>query len=109
MRVKANDTSDFDTTCINTIRTLSMGAVQAVSSGHPGTPMAMAPVAYCLRRKFLRFSVGTRSFGESALLKDLTKKFAFTPEHIVAAARAQLGLPAATAGDHEYMVPGGPT
>ena len=33
---------------INTIRTLSMDAVQAANSGHPGTPMALAPVAYCL-------------------------------------------------------------
>jgi transketolase len=48
-------TSDLDTTCINTIRTLSMDAVQAANSGHPGTPMAMAPVAYCLWHKFLRF------------------------------------------------------
>src|SRR6202049_3685516 len=40
---------------INTIRTLSMDAVQQANSGHPGTPMAMAPVAYCLWQKFLRF------------------------------------------------------
>ena len=37
-----------DQLCINTIRTLSMDAVQAANSGHPGTPMALAPVAYCL-------------------------------------------------------------
>jgi transketolase len=49
------DRTDFDTTCINTIRTLSMDAVQAANSGHPGTPMAMAPVAYCLWQHFLRF------------------------------------------------------
>jgi transketolase len=47
--------NDLDTTCINTIRTLSMDAVQAANSGHPGTPMAMAPVAYCLWQQFLRF------------------------------------------------------
>ena len=41
--------------CINTIRTLSMDAVQAANSGHPGTPMAMAPVAYSLWQDFLRF------------------------------------------------------
>ena len=33
---------------INTIRTLSMDAVQAANSGHPGTPMALAPLVYCL-------------------------------------------------------------
>ena len=41
--------------CINTIRTLSMDAVQAANSGHPGTPMAMAPLAYCLWQEFLRY------------------------------------------------------
>jgi transketolase len=46
---------DFDATCVNTIRTLSMDAVQAANSGHPGTPMALAPVAYCLWQNFLRF------------------------------------------------------
>jgi transketolase len=45
----------LDLKCINTIRTLSMDAVQAANSGHPGTPMAMAPVAYCLWQNFLRF------------------------------------------------------
>lgn len=49
------DKNDLDTTCINTIRTLSMDAVQAANSGHPGTPMAMAPVVYCLWQHFLRF------------------------------------------------------
>jgi transketolase len=40
---------------INTIRTLSMDAVQAAASGHPGTPMALAPVAYVLFREVLRY------------------------------------------------------
>ncbi|MFM7149526.1 MAG: transketolase [Gemmataceae bacterium] len=41
---------------INTIRTLSMDAVQAANSGHPGTPMSLAPVAYCLWQRILRYS-----------------------------------------------------
>ena len=45
----------METLCINTIRTLSMDAVQAANSGHPGTPMAMAPVVYCLWQEFLRY------------------------------------------------------
>ena len=45
----------IDQLCIHTIRTLSMDAVQAANSGHPGTPMAMAPVVYCLWQRFLRF------------------------------------------------------
>src|SRR6202048_1844577 len=47
--------TQLDQLCINTIRTLSMDAVQAANSGHPGTPMALAPVAYCLWQQFLRF------------------------------------------------------
>ena len=40
---------------INTIRTLSIDAIQQANSGHPGTPMGMAPVVYCLWQRFLRF------------------------------------------------------
>ena len=47
--------SDLDQLCVNTIRTLSIDAIQAANSGHPGTPMAMAPVAYELWQRFLRF------------------------------------------------------
>ena len=46
---------DLDLLTINTIRTLAMDAVQAANSGHPGTPMALAPVVYCLWQDFLRF------------------------------------------------------
>src|SRR5512132_3344819 len=48
-------TTDLDTLSINTIRTLAMDAVQQANSGHPGTPMAMAPVAYALWQHHLRF------------------------------------------------------
>ncbi|TMK80175.1 MAG: transketolase [Actinobacteria bacterium] len=48
-------TPDLDQLCVNTIRTLSMDAVQQANSGHPGTPMAMAPVAYALWQRHLRF------------------------------------------------------
>ncbi len=44
-----------DSLSINTIRTLSMDAVQQANSGHPGTPMALAPVVYLLWQEFLRF------------------------------------------------------
>jgi transketolase len=47
--------TDIDALCINTIRTLSIDAIQKANSGHPGTPMAMAPVAYTLWQRFLRF------------------------------------------------------
>jgi transketolase len=44
-----------ETIAINTIRTLAIDAIQAADSGHPGTPMGMAPVAYTLWQQFLRF------------------------------------------------------
>ena len=46
---------NLDQLCVNTIRTLAMDAVQQANSGHPGTPMAMAPVAYTLWQRVLRF------------------------------------------------------
>ncbi len=45
----------MDELCVNTIRTLAMDAVQQANSGHPGTPMALAPVVYTLWQNFLRF------------------------------------------------------
>ena len=47
--------ASIDELAVNTIRTLAMDAVQAANSGHPGTPMALAPVAYTLWQHFLRF------------------------------------------------------
>ena len=46
--------SSLDELCINTIRTLSMDAVQKADSGHPGTPMALAPLAYVLFMRHMR-------------------------------------------------------
>jgi transketolase len=46
---------EIETLSINTIRTLCIDAVQQANSGHPGTPMAMAPVVYVLWQEFLRF------------------------------------------------------
>jgi len=47
--------ADLDALCINTLRTLSIDAVQAANSGHPGTPMALAPLVYTLWNRVLRF------------------------------------------------------
>jgi len=55
MAVAIDRAMDLDTLCVNTIRTLSIDAIQKANSGHPGTPMAMAPVAYTLWQRFLRF------------------------------------------------------
>jgi len=51
----SDEMSKLDQLSVDTIRTLAMDAVQAAGSGHPGTPMAMAPVAYTLWQRFLRF------------------------------------------------------
>jgi transketolase len=48
------DTPALDELCVNTIRTLSMDAVQKANSGHPGTPMALAPLAYVLYTRVMR-------------------------------------------------------
>ncbi|MBA3029769.1 MAG: transketolase [Desulfobacteraceae bacterium] len=45
--------SELETLCINTIRTLSMDAVQKANSGHPGAPMGLAPAAYVLWMQFM--------------------------------------------------------
>jgi transketolase len=49
------DDERLDLLCIDTLRTLAMDAVQKAKSGHPGTPMALAPVGYTLWRDFLRY------------------------------------------------------
>jgi transketolase len=46
---------NLDQLCINTIRTLSIDAVQQANSGHPGAPMGLAPVVYSLWQSFLRY------------------------------------------------------
>src|ERR1043166_1412938 len=46
--------SELELLCINTVRTLAMDAVQAAESGHPGTPMALAPLGYALFTKHMK-------------------------------------------------------
>src|SRR6266436_6743772 len=46
---------ELDLLAINTIRTLSIDAVQAAKSGHPGTPMALAPLVYTIWNRVMRF------------------------------------------------------
>src|SRR5437764_14833623 len=53
MSAQATDVK-LDELCVNTIRTLSMDAVQKANSGHPGTPMALAPLAYVLYTRVMK-------------------------------------------------------
>ena len=50
-----NTKPDLDQLCVNTIRTLSIDAVQQAKSGHPGTPMALAPLVYTLWNRIMNF------------------------------------------------------
>src|SRR5215210_5116548 len=54
MTTTATDTRALDELCVNTIRTLSMDAVQKANSGHPGAPMGLAPLAYVLYTRVMR-------------------------------------------------------
>jgi transketolase len=56
MQHDANSTPELDQLCINTIRTLTVDAVQKAKSGHPGLPMGAAPMAYVLWTKFMRYN-----------------------------------------------------
>jgi transketolase len=51
-----NTTPELDQLCINTIRALSLDAVQRAESGHPGLPLGMAPAAYVLWTRFMRYN-----------------------------------------------------
>ena len=55
MAVDAAAKTDLDTLCVTTIRTLSIDAIEKAQSGHPGAVMGMAPAAYTLWQRFLRF------------------------------------------------------
>ena len=50
-----DQTGNIDELCINTLRTLAMDAIQRANSGHPGAPMGLAPIAYALYSRYLRF------------------------------------------------------
>lgn len=54
LRKQTDNTAELDQLCINTIRALSLDAVQKAESGHPGLPLGAAPMAYVLWTRFLR-------------------------------------------------------
>ncbi len=58
--------AELDELCVNTIRTLSIDAVQAAKSGHPGTPMALAPLVYTIWNRVMNFDPPTR-FGPTVI------------------------------------------
>src|SRR6267154_2584379 len=56
MQQETNSTPELDQLCINTIRALTIDAVQKANSGHPGLPLGAAPMAYVLWTKFMRYN-----------------------------------------------------
>lgn len=56
MEVTEQTTAGIEQLCINTVRILSADAVQQANSGHPGTPMALAPVGHVLWSKFMNYN-----------------------------------------------------
>lgn len=102
---------NLDQLCINTIRTLSIDAIQQAKSGHPGTPMALAPLVYTLWNRTLRFDPQdpiwpdrdrfVLSNGHASMLLwsvlHLTKTRAVDPEYEI------LGHPAVTLDDIKHF------
>src|ERR1700719_1947616 len=54
-KMNAMTKEELDQLSINTIRTLSIDAVQQAKSGHPGTPMALAPLVYTIWNRVMQF------------------------------------------------------
>src|SRR4026209_2073635 len=98
---------DLDQLAINTIRTLSTDAVQQAKSGHPGTPMALAPLVYTLWNRVLRFDPKdpiwpnrarfSLSTGDASML--LWSVLYLTGTRAVNAAYERLGEPSVTLDD----------
>jgi len=87
---------------VNTIRTLSIDAVQKANSGHPGTPMAMAPLAYVLWQRFLRFDPGDPIWPNR-------DRFVLSAGHASMLLYALLHLTGVRAVDPDYEVVGEPS
>ena len=94
-------TSNLDQLCINTIRTLSMDAVQQANSGHPGSPMGMAPMAYLLWQRFLRFDPADPIWPNR-------DRFVLSAGHASMLLYSLLHLAGVKAVNRKYEVPGDP-
>jgi transketolase len=88
--------------CVNTIRTLAMDAVQAANSGHPGTPMAMAPVAYLLWNEILRFDPDDPIWPNR-------DRFVLSMGHASMLLYSMLHLTGVKAVNAQYEIPGNPS
>ena len=92
----------LDQRSIDTIRTLAMDAVQKANSGHPGTPMALAPVAYTLWQRFLRFDCSNPSWinrDRFVLSNGHASMLLYALLHLAQVNDARRGAPAVTLDD----------
>ncbi|MCQ4079095.1 transketolase [Streptomyces sp. RB6PN25] len=94
--------TDLDTLSVNTIRGLCMDAIQKAQSGHPGTPMGMAPVAYTLWQRFLRFDPADPIWPNR-------DRFVLSEGHASALLWSLLHLTGVRAVDPDYEVLGRPS
>jgi transketolase len=94
-------TRDLDELCITTIRTLCIDAIQAANSGHPGTPVGMAPVTYTLWQQFLRFDPADPIWPNR-------DRFVLSAGHASALLWSLLFLTGVRAVDPEYEILGEP-
>jgi transketolase len=100
----ATDEPGYDETdqlAINTIRTLAIDAIEKANSGHPGTPMALAPVAYVLWQRFLRFDPAEPIWPNR-------DRFVLSAGHASMLLYALLHLTGVRAVDPDYEVEGAP-
>src|SRR5712675_756740 len=92
----------LETLCINTIRTLAIDAVEKANSGHPGAPMGLAPVAYCLWQEFLRYD-------PSDPIWPNRDRFVLSAGHASMLLYALLHLAEVKAVDEDYEIVGEPS
>jgi transketolase len=97
----AATTRDLDDVCVATIRTLCIDAIQAASSGHPGTPVGIAPVTYTLWQRFLRFDPADPIWPNR-------DRFVLSAGHASALLWSLLYLTGVRAVDPEYEILGSP-
>src|SRR5512135_1224590 len=97
----SND-KNLDQLSINTIRTLTMDAIEQANSGHPGTPMGMAPVVYTLWQRFLRFDPANPIWPNR-------DRFVLSAGHASMLLYSILFLTGVKSVDPDYEIPGTPS
>jgi len=96
------ETRDLDGLCVDTIRTLGIDAIQKAQSGHPGTVMAMAPAAYVLWQRYLRFDPADPIWPNR-------DRFVLSAGHASMLLYALLHLTGVRAVDPDYEIEGEPS